>query len=402
MLDPDHPAGAERESGIALVMAMFLAIVVTGIVLSGTLVLRSHRQQTETSFRLHGQASQFARAGLTEGLSWFRKQTSQPVVAFAPEFDPTAKPPVLDTADPDIGLMREFEISGSTWGRYEVWKRWDADPDPVRLAWRKQMQAEDISAQRSASGAGTVWRIRSVGYVFRRLDPTKNYDESPNGVLATDIAEVELRRMTLAPPGQAAVCTAMPGASSVNAKARVQGMTGAGIYFPNGMGTPSVAPGSVTGFPALSGVDEYAGSVDEVFGVSAGDLRSISDDVITKESAFPAPIPPNSMLFVEVPLLRFTPVRRLLGNGIVYVKGDVVLEPGSNSFFTGLLYVDGSLTVQAPAELNGSFVVTKGITVAGVSDFANVGYDDAALQSLRTEIGQYRLSGAIRSVIAAE
>jgi hypothetical protein len=168
------------------------------------------------------------------------------------------------------------------------------------------------------------------------------------------------------------------------------------------MGTPTVAAGSVIGFPALSGTDEYNGSVDQVFSVSADELRSLSDDIITTDAAFPRPVPRNSLLYVDVPLLRFTTTRRLEGNGIVYVHGDVVLDAGTNSFFTGFLYVDGDVTLQAPVEFNGTLVATGAVTVAGVSDFANVNYDDGALSALRTEVGQYRLSGAIRSVIAAE
>ena len=123
--------GAESESGVALILGILFTIVVTGMVLSGSLVMEAHRSKTETSFRLHGQALQFARAGLIEGLGWFRKSKTQPVTDFDPVFDPGANPPVLETIDPEIGIVREFQISGSVWGRYEVWKKWDSDPDPA-------------------------------------------------------------------------------------------------------------------------------------------------------------------------------------------------------------------------------------------------------------------------------
>ena len=69
-------------------------------------------------------------------MGWFRKSPTQPVATFAPVRNLSVSPQILETNDPDIGLMREFQISGPIWGRYEVWKQWDADPDPVRLAWR--------------------------------------------------------------------------------------------------------------------------------------------------------------------------------------------------------------------------------------------------------------------------
>ena len=79
-------------------------------------------------------------------------------------------PPVIDTLDPDIGIVREFQITNSIWGRYEVWKEWDADPNSTRLAWRQQMQTEDVSDLRGNLSPGSVWRMRSIGYVFRRND----------------------------------------------------------------------------------------------------------------------------------------------------------------------------------------------------------------------------------------
>jgi hypothetical protein len=392
--------GDRDERGVALVMAVLFGIVVSGLVMSGTMLLRAHRIKTETSFRLHGQATQFARAGLTESLGWFRRQAAQPVLDFEPILDTVAAPPVFDTVEPDVGIVREFEISGATWGRYEVWKEWEGDPDPVRLAWRRQVQVTDISTQRGAAGAGTVWRIRAVGYVFRRADPGVRFDVPPNRVLGTDILETELRRMTLAPPGEAAICTETPTGTTVNNRARVLGITGAGIFFPN-TGTPTVAAGAVIGLPALASTSDYQGSVDEVFGVSAEDLRSLADDTITSDPAFPSPVPRNSLLVADTSLT-FTAARPLRGNGIVYVNGDVTLTSGSNSFFTGFMYVDGNVTFNAPSEFNGSLVATGVVRVLGVSDFSNVTYDDGALNALRTEVGQYRLSGAIRSVVSAE
>src|SRR5438046_626809 len=118
----DHP-GSDRhaERGVALVLAILFTIIVAGITVAGALALRSHQNHTHTSFVSHGQAIGFARSGLTEGLGWFRKQTSQPVVTFSPVLDNLANPPILDTIDPEIGIVREFRITGSIWGRYEVW-----------------------------------------------------------------------------------------------------------------------------------------------------------------------------------------------------------------------------------------------------------------------------------------
>jgi hypothetical protein len=383
-------------------MGILFTIVTFGIVVSGTLMLRATQQKTETNFRFHGQAAQFAGAGLTEALGWFRRQASQPVTTFNPLRNTTVTPQILDTDDTDIGLVRDFEISGVVWGRYEVWKQWDTDPDATRLAWRRKMQVADVSSLRGATGSGTVWRLRSVGYVYRRVSPAVAFDVPPNSVLGTEVVEVELRRLTLAPPGSAAICSYSGSSCTTNSKVRVLGGSGAGIFYRTAGGPPVVAPGSVTGSPYLAPSTTYYGDVASVFGVTATELRSLADDRISSDAAFPSPIPSKTLYYAEVPTLNFTSARRLQGNAIVYVKGNVVIAQGSNSFFTGLLYVEGNVTINAPTEFNGTLIVTGSIALSGVSDFVNVSYDAASLNTLRTEIGQYRLCGPVHSFTSAE
>ena len=363
----------------------------------------AHRSKTETSFRLHGQALQFARAGLIEGLGWFRKSKTQPVALFEPVFDPGATPPILETTDPEIGIVREFQISGSIWGRYEVWKRWDNDPDPERLAWRKQFQAEDITQQSGATGTGSVWRLRGIGYVFRQVDPTVPFDQFPNQVLGNDILGTEIRRMTLAPPGQAAICSRTGGATTIDRKVNIQGGLGAGVFYQAGTGNVTVINSpTIVGSPGLSPSSSYDDTVEAVFGVSAKELQAIADDVITVASAFPSPVARNALYHVEVPQLDFTDTLPLVGTAVIYVQGDVVFNVGSKSYFTGLLYVDGDVTIREPCDLNGTVICTGTVSVVGQSDWININYDDEALNALRKAIGQYRLSAAFRQISSAE
>ncbi len=389
------PAIGAPEAGVALVLGILFTVIAAGIVVSGTLSLRAHRVKTETNFRQFGQAAQFARAGLIEALGWFRKQTSQPVVTFQPLLDTTATPPVLDTQDPDIGIVREFQISGTIWGRYEVWKEWDADPVPARLAWRRQVQCTDISTERSASGAGNVWLVRSVAYVFMRNDTSRNYNEQPNRVLGSATLETELRRLTLVPPGMAALCVGNGGGSSIRDRVNIQGVGGAAVYYRSSSGAPTTN-GTVVAVGGVSGGTIYDDSVTSVFGVTEDELRSLADDRITNQTDFPRPVPARTLCFVEVPTLALTNTRRLEGNALVYVRGNVDFQVGNQSYFTGLLYVNGNVTMRESLEFNGTLVCTGTVTIQGQSDWINITYDDGALNGLRTEIGQYRLAGAIR------
>lgn len=231
-----HP-GTQR--GSALIMSLFLTIFAFGIVVSGTSILKSNRARTETVFLLTGQAAQFARSGLTEAINWFRRQPTQPVTVFAPVLNDAADPPILDTEDAEIGLVRQFKISASVWGRYEVWKQWDADPDAERLVWRQQMQAEDVSLLRGRTMAGGVWRLRSVGHVFDMRDPNKSFREFPNRVMATEVLEAEISRLALALPGQSAVCCRRADQIHVKNNGVVEGGSdAAGLYYPNSTSSP--------------------------------------------------------------------------------------------------------------------------------------------------------------------
>src|SRR5262245_15446600 len=117
------------QSGSMLIWALFAMVVVTGILFVGMDSLKASSQATETRFRAQGQALDLARAGVVDSYAWFRRQTAQPVVTFAPRLDLTAVPPVNETDDPGLGLVREFEISSGVFGRYEVRRFVDRDGD---------------------------------------------------------------------------------------------------------------------------------------------------------------------------------------------------------------------------------------------------------------------------------
>lgn len=390
---------AESERGVALLLALLLTIVVVGITTTGSLIIQSHRARTKNSFATNNQAVEVARSGLIEALSWVRRQTSQPVLTFEPQLDTGASPPVLDTIDPDIGIVREFKITDEVWARYEVWKQWDADPDSVRRAWRATVQCSDVSMARGARSLGSVWQIRSVGYVYARIDPNVAFNESPNYILGSDIIETEVRRLSLNIPGQAAVNIGDGNSSHINTNGRIQGGGAAGIYYPASSGTPTTGPASalrVTGSPALATATNYDDSYEAVFGLPYDQLRSMAHLVVTDPAEFPNPVPTNSLVIVEVQTtMGWDATLPLMGTGIVIVAGNARLDAGSNSNFSGLLYVDGNLTVRAPSEVRGSVVTTGNMTVQGVPDYATIMFDDDVLNALRVSFGNYNRSNGL-------
>ncbi|MBL9079695.1 MAG: hypothetical protein JNL08_19490 [Planctomycetes bacterium] len=395
---PSRPTTArDSEQGIALVMAIFFTLLVVGITVTGSLLLRAHQTKTKVSFVAHGQSVQFAKSGLTEALGWLRKQTAQPVTVIDPQLDTSASPPVIDTIDEDIGIVREFEITNSIWGRYEVWKQWDADPVSTRLPWRQQMQCADISDLRGNLSPGSIWRLRCIGYVYRLVDDTVPFDQAPNQILGREIAEVEARRLALQPPGQAALCTRNGNGLSVGTRGRLLGgSTAAGAYYLNGTGSPSVSgTGSAcTGTPGQSAATTYDDSFESVFGVSQTELAGMADYYITNTADFPSTVPVDTLVVCNTGIT-FTSTQPLRGTGVVAIVGNTTIDVGSYSAFSGLLYVQGNLTMREPSEIQGAVVVTGTVTVLGASDYATVTYDDGILNHLRQELGTYRMSSAV-------
>ena len=389
----DSPADVGRtdQRGMALIFALFFAVVALGITLSGTIFMKAHRDTTSIQFASNSQAVEFARSGLVEAIGWFRKQTAQPVTNFAPQFSPTANPPVFDTIEPDIGIVREFEIHGSIWGRYEVWKPWAGDPDANRLGFRNQVQCEDISDQRGNLSPGSVWRLRSIGYVYRRTDPSAAFDEGPNRVIAKELVETEIRRLALQPPGQAAVCTRTASTCRVLTRGRIYGGAGAaGVYTRSGTGNVTVSGTGATVTGGISPNANYDDSMTAVFGVTLAELQGMADLTVVDANEFPSPLPETSVVVADTDLT-FDATRPLSGTGVLVVDGNVTIQPSSYSNFSGLLYVNGNLTVREGCELQGALVVTGAVTVQGsASDFATITFDDGIVARLRQSLGTYR------------
>ncbi|MBN2490259.1 MAG: hypothetical protein JXQ29_05365 [Planctomycetes bacterium] len=386
-----RPGGTGRQlgddAGTILLIVLFVSMAMSGLIFVGGIVLGAYKTQAETEFRAVGQARNVARAGLVDAFSWFRRQASQPVSVFAPIREETADPPILDTEDPDLGIVRHFQISGDIWARYEV-KR--ADPrNPL-------LEIRDVSLVRGLPGAGQAWHLAAWGAVFRRVDSNRAFNESPNRVLGTARAFTEIRRLSLSPPGDAAINAARGDRVLLGTRTRVIGNAGAGVVYPLGTGSVA-ASGEISGSPALAPIADYDGSVEAVFGVPYAELHSLADDVFQNGAAFPSPIPEESLLIMEGDLT-FDDTRPLRGTGVIFVNGNLTVDSSPHNFFNGLIYATGSIVVRAPSVLRGSLIAGGTIRVEGSGDYAEIEYDKQVLAGLMISMGQYRISKAIRFV----
>lgn len=394
---------SDPESGVAILISLFFLIVVGGLVSSGTLLMKASTDRAEVRFRRNAQADQFARSGLTEALSWIRRQTTQPVTAFEPKLDMTPAIAITDTEEPDVGLVREFAIGDDIHGRYEVWKQWDADPDPQRLAFRKQYQCTDLSKQRGHSAAGAVWQLRSLGYVFQRRDPTKAFNEAPNRVLAFVALECEAQRPVITLPTQAALSARKGGKVQVGKMGKIDGNGVAAIGQPSGSGIPSLLSGGVLfGSPTRFDASSYADSIKAVLGVTDSELRAMADVVVNDPSQFPDPIPEYAIVFCDCGPMTFSAKRSLNGTGLVFIRGDTDIVSGNNSVFNGLLYIEGSLVQRETSAISGAVVVTGGAQIEGSGTEAEIQHDSAVLESVTRNVGIYRWASALRPINSTE
>ena len=358
-------------------MAIAIMAILFMLIVSGLLAIQLSKATIGRQLTYHGQAINAAQAGLVESLSWFRRQPSQPVSSFSPVLDSSQTPPVNDTDDPSVGLVRDYEISdlGSVWGRYEV-----------RLA-----RVRDVSGARGQAATGAVWLVDSVGIVYVKADKNKPHDQSPNRVLTRAYARTELRRLSLVLPANAALSSARGDNIDTDAATRVLGGgSGIGVAYPSSTGSPSLS-GSVDGLMNTSVVDPYNDSIEEIFGVGQQDLVGMADVVAANAADLPTKLPEMSLIVVTGDAI-FTSANPLVGSGLLVVLGDLEMQSGSLSSFNGLIYTTGDYDQGSPSQVSGAVVSRGQVNLRSSGDFSEVYYDPAILSQIMLHIGQYRFS----------
>jgi len=375
----------EHQRGAALVIVIFAATLIL-LLLSTTLIItRTSGMALARQLSSQGQAVSTASAGLTEGLSWFVRQREQPVTAFNPLVDvngvcshiPPHIPPIYDSEDPALGIVRSFEISapGKVWGRYEV----------------RRSSVLDVSQRRGKPQAGTIWQIESEGFVYVRNDPAQPPNVAPNLVLARRTMRVDIQRLGLQLPTANAALSSVRGNNiNVIRPSRIQGgSSGIGASYPASTGTPG-GNGSITGNPAQS-FTSGSFAIDQIFGVTLNELVAMADIVVDDESQLPNPLPDMALIVIRGNAT-FNSQRQLQGSGILIVLGNLILNPQSNAYFSGVIWIGGNFVISPPGIINGSVVTNGNVQVNGGSDVAEINYDAPILDQIRQSMGNYLYS----------
>lgn len=406
---------SRQDGGYALLVAVFSMLLLAGLIAASSESGRARAGISEHAVVGPARAREVALAGIAESVSWFRRQTVQPVKTFAPQLDLAATPPINETADPGVGLVREYEITPGVWARYEVRigtpaeSFTDSDADGIYTdgidafvdansngKYDVATGVRDVSTERGQVGAGSVWQLEAHGHIYQRPRAGLALGQGENRRIATHSVATEIRRMTITPPTAAALCARRGYNVIIGSRARIRGNGGAGVGYREGTASPSFLSGSeVSGSPSSTSVPDFQFELTSVFGNNLTSLKSMADNAVSDHSVLPANLGEYTLTVIEGDAY-FTKDRPLRGTGIVIVTDDCFIEAGSNSFFNGVLWVQDDLIIDGPCYIRGVCIAGDRIEVTGTGgDHAEVEYDGGLVSELMTRMGGYRASKAI-------
>lgn len=386
--------------GFAMLLVVFLLIALA-MIPAGFQAIQISSRQSALQLNMSAQASNVARAGLTDAIDWFRRQSVQPVRSnSAPSTYPYSdaafypRESTGDTIDESIGLVREYAISVSNkiWARYEIRRQQNPLSNPIDPQAVKDVTDRRVSGY--SAGEGLAWYIESTGYVYQRKDATKGYNEAPNEIVGRARVATEIRRIGLALPANCAVISASRQTTSFTSNSRVVGgSTAVGLGYYIGASGPTISGGStVTGNPATFDIDGASSTTVDfqaILGVSQTDLKLMADMTVSSMAELPTNYPQMAIVYINGDA-SFDATRKLRGGGILFVNGNLTVASASNSLFSGLICVTGNATINGPCLISGALVVVGTLTTNGAGDVAEIDFDNSILNSVRQQVAQYR------------
>lgn len=387
---------------------MLFVTVTSALVVSHATYMAANRKEMDVRQRLHALAEISAKNGLVDALGWLRRQPTQPVTAFSPRYDPGAQPPLLDTIDPALGLVREFEIRGSLWARYEV----------------RRDETHDVSARYGEKEPGIVWDIGARGYVYRRIDPSKPFDEPPNRVLAVSTLRTEVRGSPVVTPAPASLALNNPYDLKITGNVKIQGGPGgAGVvvsdaFVPTDDVAPAVDPlaeeaartaavaaleTDVQGNPPVIRRSGFAARAARIFSLSLEELEELADIIAKAEKDLLEYARGHSKKgkmsgkFIFCPGdLVLTGKHRIKKDSVLVVNGDLKVQPGADVVFRGLIFVARDVEIASDFSLKGMLIAGGKVSLDGSNGPVDLRYRQKAIRAIRKLMAVYRLSRSLK------
>jgi hypothetical protein len=382
------------------------------LLLTAALTLTQYSGKTVArQLSYQGQALNAAQAGLTDSLSWFRRQQDV-VTDFDPKQDLDADPVVNDSEEPDLGIQRSFEMSdtfGLT-GRFRAMKEY---VEVVKVNGEDKDRpagVRDVSTEKGKSGVGTIWQLESVGCVIFGEYPTeRGCDPPPVGsgakIIARERVRAEIQRLNLLlPGGGAAIYGRRADRINIGTGSRVQGGSGTGIAYPENTGSitnSGVVTGSTVVAPDSDNPPKL--TIQDIFGVTSQEVLSMADINVDSVGELPQEGLPQMNLIVIRGNATFDANYPLLGSGILIVFGNLTISANTNASFSGVIYVTGDFSMAQPSLISGAVIAagnadpsTAGtggrVTLTSSGDIAEVDFDQSIVDQIQAQMGNYRFS----------
>jgi hypothetical protein len=396
MLKRGRTKHCHSERGQAVLATTIIVSLVLLTLLTMLTQVQLGNRLVSRQLTFQGQAANAAQAGLVDALSWFRRQSVQPVKTFNPIIDATANPPINDTEDtntPTVGIVRNYQVSGPgrLMARYEVRKA-SASPAGAGVV--------DVTNQkgRTNATAGSVWQLESIGYIWIQNDASNpNYNQSTNQILSQQTFRTEIQKMSVnLPDGGAALFSANCDNVTIDTKTKIQGGAGIGVSCRPGGGLGMTNNGVVRGLTPTKTNSAAPYDILSVFAVTPQELQGLADVNVTKVSDLPNPLPAMNLIIINGAAV-FDNSRPLTGSGILVVFGDLTVSVGSSSDWSGVIYCTGNLVINEVTQVSGAIIAANNSSSATVAinsstDITEVDYDPSIISQINTQMGEYRFS----------
>lgn len=391
------PGPPGRKGSVIFLVIVFIAsLALVGVAMQWLQVMNKSSMHQRNQF---AQGDNIARAGLTDAMSWFKRQSCQPVrqtscggytypdMAFFPRVASG------DTIDEGIGLVHEYPITSDSflWARYEVRRSCVAPNSPTYAS----LAVHDVSPLRiqgANAGDGLVWQISSIGYVYRKLNGSVPYNQSPNQIVSQAAATTEIRRVGISLPANAAAITVNASNVSLTNGSRLLGGSNIGLLYNTGTvpagSAPYVIPNSNNSGP--NPIDPQS-----IFSVTPADLKLVADYLFPSGAILPPTLPTMAIVYIDGNA-SFDTTHQLIGSGILYVNGNLTVASNPNTLFSGVIFVTGNVNITGPASISGSLIAQGSLTLATGSDISEVTYDGNIINTVRQQVTQYRENKSVR------
>lgn len=438
---------ALQRPGMALLNVLLLTLVTTAMLVVGVQFVSSALKQGRQA-RGDTQVYNVARAGITHAVSWLQKQASQPVLVFDPKSN-TQNPeedPETPSGEEQLGLVSEFEIDPghNLWGRYEVGRSAQPPrPAPARdnlaagphsslyadpITWT----AEDVSAERGGRAAGSVWRVRSRGYVFERPTRLTPFNGPGVRILQKMTLEAEIRRTALVykeaalydfvdPAAPASLQGVQVDVHAHGDRTNTELSVADGTGYAYWAGTSLIATdrvdwkggNNVLG-PVLAGASNptsatyvsprLADELRDIFGVpDLGKLKEMAARYYEDPIDLPQPLPTMDFVYVKPNsgVLTFNGTPQLNGGGVLVVEGDLHLKGDTaTQRWDGLIFVTGNFEMERACDVTGAVICGGTALIHGYEgQVARLRYSKATLDRVNAQLSTYRVARSTIRVI---